>query len=86
MATFTYPGPHCKRVGILCDMPLSLCELTKAALTKCVIFFCKENGISWESFRQWNERYIPNVSLSCLDKKRVKDNTQNSYKLYKKAT
>ena len=55
MATFAYPGPHCKQVGILCDMLLSsrklkLKKLTKGALTKGLLSelndFRKENDIS----------------------------------------
>ena len=61
MATFAYPGPHCKQVGILCDTLLScklkLKKLAKEALTKGVLSelndFCKENDISWETFHQW---------------------------------
>ena len=55
MATFAYPDPHCKQVGILCDTLLSshklkLKKLTKGALTKDVLSelndFRKENDIS----------------------------------------
>ena len=61
MATFAYPGPHCKQVGILCDTLLScklkLKKLAKEALTKGVLSelndFRKENDISWETFHQW---------------------------------
>jgi hypothetical protein len=62
MATFAYPGPHCKEVGILCDTLLSsdklkLKKLTKGALTKGVLSelndFRKENDISWDICYQW---------------------------------
>ena len=62
MATFAYPGPHCKQVGILCDTLLSsrklkLKKLTKGALTKGVLSelndFRKENDISWDIFHHW---------------------------------
>ena len=55
MATFAYPDPHCKQVGILCDTLLSshklkLKKLTKGALMKDVLSelndFRKENDIS----------------------------------------
>ena len=64
MATFAYPGPRCKQVGILCDTLLSSCELhvklkklPNGALTKGVLIelgdFRKDNDISWEVFCQW---------------------------------
>ena len=61
MATFAYPGPHCKLAGIqVCDTLLSahkLKKLTKGNLTKGVLSelndFRKEHDISWSIFHQW---------------------------------
>ena len=86
MATFAYPGPHCKQVGILCDTLLSSrkLKLTKVALIKGVVSelndFRKENDISWDIFHQWIVQLKGEddvnlaslkVSLSRLDKKRA---------------
>ena len=56
MATFAYPGPHCKQAS-LCDMLLStrkLKKLAKGNLTKGVLSelddFHKEHDISWLDF------------------------------------
>ena len=87
MATFAYPGPHCKQAVILCDMLLSthkLKRLTKGTLTKGVLSelndFRKEHDISWLDFHRWivqlkGEDGVSllslKVSISLLDKKRA---------------
>ena len=89
MATFAYPGPHCKQVGILCDTLLSsrklkLKKLTKGALTKGVVSelndFRKENDISWDQWIVHINLASLKVSLSRLDKKRaeLKRNKEHS--------
>ena len=60
MASFAYPGPHCKQAGILCDTLVSARKqkkFSKGTLTKGVLLelndFCKEHDISWDLFHQW---------------------------------